>query len=227
MVHRIDPGSETTFEADQRRTLQLRQELDPAAPAPTGAAPKADPTPAEVPGQAMGMAPAAPAPGVASRADAGSDAAGSGRPLITEIATCTDCGGEVAFDEIVDHWWHENPEVAAMAAYRLDGRIVHRDTLPAQHPGRFQPWSMGQVAGGRDPFTGRFRSNAKSAELAAEEALIDMDAGLYQDDVARRMSAVATAITTLRFLVEVERAEDALAVKAGMLVRHGSDGGAS
>jgi hypothetical protein len=59
---------------------------DLAAPAPTGAATMADPAPASVLGEAMGMAPAAPAPGVASRADAGSDAAGSGRPLQVQEA---------------------------------------------------------------------------------------------------------------------------------------------
>jgi hypothetical protein len=272
-TERLDPTAIQTA-VDQ---LGPRDVLPPAAPAPTGAAPKVDPTPAGVPDSGEMSEPSA----ASGESGAGSGAAGSGwprgrqqveediarslviaqrvadqtvskakdearqiiagakarasvtdpaeadRPIIAEVGVCTDCGGTVAFDEIVDHWWHEDPDVAAMPAYGLDGHVVHRDKLPAHHPGRFQPWAMGHVTGNRDPLTGKFRSNAKSAELAAEEALIDMEAGLYQDDVARRMSAVATALVTLDFLVEVEQAEAALAVKAGMLVRLGSDGGGS
>jgi hypothetical protein len=204
---------------ERARLAAATQPMTPAATAPPGGADgTADPTRAGVPD---GERPSEP------RGDAGSDAAGSGRPLIVEVGVCTDCGGTVTFDEIVDHWWHENPDVAAMPAYGLDGHIVHRDKLPPQHPDRFQPWFRSDDGGGRDPFTGRFRSKAPSAELAAEHALIDMDAGLYADEVARRTSMALTAVAALGFLVEVERAEVALAVKAGMLVRLGSDGGGS
>lgn len=185
------------------------------APALSKPGAQADPAPAATP-----AASAEPQPRDGGRA-------GTGRPTVSEHGICTDCGHSLTWDAIVGHWWHDDPEAAAMAAFGLDGHLVHWDKLPAHHPNMLA-YRPARRSRDHDPVSGRFLpKSGTSAEVAAEHALIDMDAGLYQDDVARRISGALTAVKAIAFNVEANRLEDALAVKAGMLVRLGSDGGGS
>jgi len=133
-----------------------------AAPAPTGAAPKVDPTPAGVPDPGEGSEPSAPFgdPG------AGSDTAGSGRP-------------PRARDE--------------------HGRFV----------GTSRPAAVATLP----------------VSVALEHALIDADAATYLATVHAKLRMARVVLAAIRFGVEADRLETALAVKAGMLVRLGHDGG--
>ncbi len=148
--------------------------LVPAAPAPTGAAPTADPTPAGVPGDAMGMAPESSDAGAASQIGAGSDVTGAGRPR----------------DE--------------------RGRFIGASRPLVPRPG----------AGGVE-----LGAESLPVSVALEHALIDADAALFLAEQHHRLRMARVLVGAIAFGVEADRAEIALAVKAGMLVRLGSDGG--
>jgi len=132
----------------------------PAAPAPTGAATKADPTPAGIPDGSQ--VPSEPS------GDAGSDAAGSGRP-------------PRARDE--------------------HGRFIGTSRLTA--------------------------AIALPVSVALEHALIEYDADHFLEMQHYKLRMARVLLDAIRFGVEADRLETALAVKAGMLVRLGHDGGGS
>jgi hypothetical protein len=79
---------------------------------------------------------------------------------------------------------------------------------------------------------GRFVGNSRPAvpvslpvSVALEHALIDADAATYLATVHAKLRMARVVLDAIRFGVEADRLETALAVKAGMLVRLGSDGG--
>jgi hypothetical protein len=143
---------------------------DLAAPAPTGAATKVDPTPAGVP-DAMGASEPSAAP--FGDPGAGSDAAGSGRPL-----RARDGRG------------------------RFIGTSRPRTLVP--RPGQ----------GGVE-----FATEALPVSVALEHALIDADAATFLATQHAKLRMARVVLDAIRFGVEADRLETALAVKAGMLVR--------
>jgi len=79
---------------------------------------------------------------------------------------------------------------------------------------------------------GRFIGSSRPAAVATlpvsvalEHALIDADAATYLATVHAKLRMARVVLDAIRFGVEADRLETALAVKAGMLVRLGSDGG--
>jgi hypothetical protein len=175
------------FEPDPEGFLK-----DLAAPAPNGAAPKADPTPAGDPdsGEMSESSAASGEPG------AGSDAAGSGRPRLRgpdgRFIGRSRQPRRLEPPPGYDHMTVEEYE-------RLQAQLAARGTTPAELP----------------------------VSVALEHALIDVDADLFLAEQHRRLEMARTVLDAIRFGVEADRLETALAVKAGMLVRLGSDGGGS
>ena len=79
---------------------------------------------------------------------------------------------------------------------------------------------------------GRFVGTSRPAAVATlpvsvalEHALIDADAATYLATVHAKLRMARVVLAAIRFGVEADRLETALAVKAGMLVRLGHDGG--
>ena len=77
-------------------------------------------------------------------------------------------------------------------------------------------------------FIGRSRQTVPAqipTSVALEHALIDVDAALFLADQHRRLEMGRTVLDAIRFGVEADRLETAMATYAGMLVRLGHDGG--
>jgi hypothetical protein len=79
-------------------------------------------------------------------------------------------------------------------------------------------------------FLGRSRKtqpNETSAQVAFERAMIDTDADLFLAEQHRKLEMTRTLLEAFVFNAQADQLEDALAVKAGMLVRFGHQDGRS